>query len=140
MKKKILYIEDMPKCYEKTKEILGEKYNLDWRKTSDEAIDAIKNHLKDYDVIISDVNLTYIPGIPNFDQTKEGLSLIKLAREECKKNKHKIPIFCVSSNGTNKKPSLKNGANIFMWKKSFWEGKGEKYLDKILKSKSLNSK
>jgi len=131
-KKKILYIEDMEKCHNLTRQALGDEYKITSVYTPEEAEIEIKTNLKQYDAVISDVNLVYDPSKPNNEQTKEGLELIAMAREESKLRQKKLPIFCISSDGSHRKSSLKNGANVFMWKKAFWSGKGKKYLNKIL--------
>ena len=134
MKKKILYIEDMLKCYEKTKESLGEEYNLDWRKNFLEGIKAIREeYVGQYCAAIFDVNLDYDPSKPNNKQTKEGLYLMRMLR----KKSNNLLILCVSSEN-NKESALRNGANIFMFKKEFWSEKGRQKLEEILKSKNLN--
>jgi CheY-like chemotaxis protein len=132
-KTRILYIEDMEKCHELTRQALGDEYDITSIYTPEKAISEIKSNTNKYDALISDVNLNYNSSRPDNEQTKEGLELIALARKESKtRGMKKLPIFCISSDGSHRKPSLKNGANIFMWKKQFWGSKGKKYLDRII--------
>jgi len=131
--RKILYIEDMEECHEFTKRALGHSYEVISAYTKQEAEKIIKDSIDKFDAVISDVNLVYDKSKPDNEQTKEGLELIAFARKESKgRGMRKLPIFCISTDGSNKKPSLKTGANIFMWKKTFWNGKGQEYLDKII--------
>ena len=132
-KKKILYVEDMEKCYENTCQTL-KGYDLDWRKNFLEGINAIEEeYVGQYCAAIFDVNLDYNPLKPNNKQTKEGLYLMRKLR----KKSNNLLILCVSSEN-NKENALRNGADIFMFKKEFWSGKGRQKLEEILKSKSLN--
>jgi CheY-like chemotaxis protein len=137
MERKVLYIEDMEKCQELTRQALADSYEVVSVRTPEEATSEIILNIDKYKALISDVNLVYDPSKPDNEQTKEGLELIALARKESKRRGiEKLPIFCISSDGSHRKPSLKAGANIFMWKKPFWNGKGREYLDKILEYKS----
>lgn len=124
-KLKMLYVEDMQKCYDKTAEVFGNSVEIDWRKSTLEAIDAIYSHPEKYDLAVFDVNLFYNPNKPDQEQSKEGLALIWMLREELKERGRKpnLPIFCVSSDGENKPLSIENGATSFLWKKQFWENK-----------------
>jgi len=131
MKRRILYIEDMSKCFRNTQRALGEEYSLDWKRDSSDAIKAIEN-INQYDAAIIDINLNYNPLKPNNEQIKEGLNLIKILREKAKGVN--LPIFCVSSEN-NKEAALNSGADVFMWKKEFWSGKGKEELEKILKTR-----
>lgn len=135
MKKlKVLYIEDMEKCFDNTQRALGNEYEIDWKKNVLDAIEAIKGDISQYDAAIFDVNLLYDSSKPDSEQTKEGLNLIKILREKV----INLPIFCVSSQN-NKKSALEQGVDEFMWKKEFWDGKGKQKLDEYLKkSKNLN--
>ena len=133
-KKKILYIEDMEECYEKTQQILSKKYDIDWKKNFLEGIKAIREEdVGQYCAAIFDVNLNYDHSKPNNEQTEEGLYLMRILREKS----NELPILCVSSEN-NKEAALRNGADIFMFKKEFWSGKGKEKLEEILKSKNLN--
>lgn len=131
--RKILYIEDMEECHELTKEALGGSYEIDSAYTFEQAKERIIKNIRNYEAVISDVNLVYDETKRDNEQTKEGIDSIMLAREESKKARiKKLPIFCISSDGAHRKLSLKTGANIFMWKKEFWSGKGKDYMDRIL--------
>jgi CheY-like chemotaxis protein len=130
-KRKILYIEDMEECYKKTKEAIGNDFEIDWKKNFYDALEAIDTHLADYAAVISDINLDYKPDKPNSEQTRYGLYLIKIIKEEAQRQKIKIPVICASSNGVYREPSLEAGANSFLWKKELWEGKGKKTLDDL---------
>ncbi len=132
-KLKMLYVEDMQKCYDKTAEVFGDSVEIDWRKTTLEAINAIYSHPEGYDLAVFDVNLFYNPSKPNQEQSKEGLALIWMLREELKERKANphLPIFCVSSDGENKVLSVENGATDFLWKKQFWEDK-KNTLEKLV--------
>ena len=125
--KRILYVEDMYKCFEKTKSILGDSYSIDWRKDFRQGLEALSN-IDKYCGGVFDVNLNYDPEKPNGEQTKEGLSLIKLVRE---RGGEDFPIICVSSMN-NEQEALECGANLFMFKKEFWSG-GKKILDNLIK-------
>jgi CheY-like chemotaxis protein len=131
--KKILYVEDMKKCYEKTKETVGKEFEIDWRDNCFDAIKSITRNLKEYSAVIVDVNLNYNPNLPSNKQTTDGLELIKIIKKEFKRQEINIPIICASSNGElYKKLALKAGADIFLWKKEFWE-KGSKILEELVK-------
>ena len=131
--KKILYVEDMEECYKKTNKVLGNFFEIDWRKNYSEAIDAINKNLDKYSVAIFDINLDYEPYLSNDEQTKEGVSLIKIIKKELKNKGISIPIICASSNGKlYRELSLKAGADVFLWKKEFWE-KGKIVLDNLIK-------
>lgn len=130
--KKILYVEDMKECYERTRETIGNNFEIDWKNNYSGAFDAITNNLMDYSAVIMDVNLNYKPDLPLNEQTTEGLDLIKIIKKEAEKQKINIPILCASSNGElYKKLSIKAGADIFLWKKEFWE-KGNKVLEDLI--------
>ncbi|MFH1365688.1 MAG: hypothetical protein ABIH28_03830 [archaeon] len=124
-KLKMLYVEDMQKCYDKTAEVFRNSVEIDWRKSTLEAIDAIYSHPEKYDFAVFDVNLFYNPNKTDKEQSKEGLALIWMLREELKARgiNSNLPIFCVSSDGENKPLSIENGATAFLWKKQFWEDK-----------------
>ena len=124
--KKILYVEDMIKCYEKTLEILGNDYNLDWRKDFISGLKAMTEP-ETYYAGIFDVNLNYDPLKSSEQQTKEGLKLIKIVKLVKGLD---FPVICISAMD-NRKEALEQGADLFMWKKEFWE-KGKKTLDEIL--------
>ena len=137
---KVLYIEDMEECHELTKGALGNSYEVVSKYTPKEAELEIRKNIGEYEAMISDVNFIYNPEKPANEQTMEGLELIALAREESKRKGIKnLPIFCISSDGSHRKPSLKKGANIFMWKKAFWKG-GKEYLDAILEHKKRDER
>lgn len=132
--KKILYVEDMQECYENTCKAMEGTFEIDWRKNYSEALRAITENLKDYSAAVFDVNLDYKPDLPDDKQTREGLDLIKILKEEAKKQGISIPILCASSNGTLYKPlSLEAGADKFLWKKEFWKGKGKEVLEDLIK-------
>jgi CheY-like chemotaxis protein len=133
-KRKILYIEDMKECYKKTSEALGQDFEIDWKKNSPDAINAIVKNLKKYSAVVSDVNLYHNPNLPDNEQTTEGLNLIKIAKEEAERQGISIPIICVSKNGAlYEKLSLEAGARRFLYKKEFWEGKGKEVLEELIK-------
>ncbi|MFZ5955547.1 MAG: hypothetical protein ACOYT4_03905 [Nanoarchaeota archaeon] len=133
MKIKILYIEDMKECYEKTLAILKDKCEIDWKKTPLEAIWAIfDNRLKEYDLAIFDVNLTYDARRKIEELPREGLELIAMAKKRLKELKSDLRILCVSK-GNYKEEALKKGANAYYWKREFWEGKGLEEIERILK-------
>ena len=132
--KKILYVEDMKKCYERTSETLGKTFEIDWKNNYSEALNAIIKNLGEYSAAVFDVNLDYKPDLPDDKQTREGLDLIKILKEEAKKQSISIPIICASSNGAIYEPlSLKAGADKFLWKKELWEGKGKEVLEDLIK-------
>jgi CheY-like chemotaxis protein len=131
---KILYLEDMKECYEKTEKALGNIFEISWRDNAFDAIKSITRNLRDYSAVIVDVNLNYNPNLPVNKQTTEGLELIKIIKKEFKRQGIEIPILCASSNGTQyKKASLEAGADIFIWKKELWEDKGKKVLEDLVK-------
>lgn len=133
-KRKILYIEDMPECYKKTEEALGNDFDIDWRKDGFSAIKAITSNLKDYSAAIFDVNLNYNPNKPENEQSTEGLYLIRILKERCNRWGIKIPIICASSNGTAYEQfAIEAGADRFLWKKELWEGKGKEVLEELVK-------
>jgi len=132
--KKILYVEDWKECYEKTCKAMGKTFEIDWRKNYSEALNAITENLNDYSAAVFDINLDYNPNLPDNEQTTEGLDLIKILKKEAKKQGISIPILCASSNGTLYEPlSLGAGADRFLWKKEFWEGKGKEVLEDLIK-------
>jgi CheY-like chemotaxis protein len=132
--KKILYIEDMKSCYDKTSEALGKDFEIDWKQNYSSGIEALSKDLNQYSAGVFDVNLDYNPELPNDQQTREGLELIKLAKQEREKKNLNFPIICASSNGTlYEKLAIQAGADIFLWKKEFWEGKGKKALEELIK-------
>ena len=133
-KPKILYIEDMKECYEKTKEALGSEFDIVWRDNCFDAIKTITRYLKEYSAAIFDVNLTYNPELPQDRQTTEGLTLIKILKKECQRQGVNIPIICASSNGElYKHLSEQAGADKFLWKKELWEEKGKEILENLVK-------
>jgi CheY-like chemotaxis protein len=132
--KKILYIEDMKECYEKTKDSIGKDFEIDWKENPFDAIKAITRHLPEYSAAIVDVNLSYNPKLPLDKQSAEGLFLIGIIKQESKRQGVDIPIICASRNGElYKEPSINAGANAFLWKKELWEGKGKEVLEKLVK-------
>ena len=133
-RQKILYVDDMEECFNRTLEIFGNKYEIDWVDTPLEAIKTIKKDISQYSAAIFDVNLSYDPSKPDNEQTAEGLELIAMLRKEANKQGVYLPIFCVSSNN-NRESALERGANEFMWKKEFWFGKGKQKLEEYLKAK-----
>lgn len=140
-KPKILYIEDMEKCHKLTKNSLGNSYEVVSEYTFQEGVKEVKSGIGNYDVLISDVNLFYDPSKSDFEQTKEGLKLIAIARNESiKRGIEKLPIFCISSDGSHRRLAFASGANIFLFKKEFWDGKGKKYLEMILAHNNARQK
>jgi len=135
-KQRILYVEDMEDCFNNTLKAIGRQYELDWIKNSLDAIKVIKGDINQYSVAIFDVNLSYDPLKPNNEQTTEGLELIAMLREEVNKQGIDFPIFCVSSNN-NRKNALEKGANEFMWKEEFWNGKGKQKLEEYLEKAKI---
>lgn len=132
--KKILYAEDMEECYLQTKFHLGNKYELDWKKNYAEALKAITENLKEYSAAIFDVNLDYNPNLPNAEQTRGGLDLIRIIKEKAKEQNISIPVICATSNGEMyKELALEAGADVFLWKKEFWESKGKEVLEDLVK-------
>lgn len=111
MKNRILYIEDMKRCYHLTKESLSPKSELRWIRKITPAFDKIEKYLTSYDKVIVDVNLD----ISN-PETEEGLEIIKRLRKMSKD----LSIICVSSED-KKIESLQSGANEFIFKKQFWK-------------------
>ena len=131
--KNILYIEDMEECYLQTKFSLGENYNIDWKRNYSDALRAITNCLNEYSAAVLDVNLDYNPKLSYAEQTREGLDLIRILKEEAKKKGISIPILCASSNGElYKQLALEAGADIFLWKKELWKDGGRKKLEELL--------
>lgn len=131
MKKKLLYVEDMRESFDNTRRALEEEYNIDWRKNTLDAIKAIEGDISQYGAAIFDVNLYYNPSRLNNKQTKEGLGLIYMLKREIEEKGIKLPIICVSRDN-NEKEALKNGADVFMFKKEFWSGKGKQILKDLL--------
>jgi CheY-like chemotaxis protein len=130
----ILYVEDMKECFEKTREILGKEYSLDWRWTPFIASKAIE-FIEKYDLAIFDVNLFYDPKKSNHEQTKEGLELISMAKKEAERKGIDIPIICVSSDD-HEQEALAMGATLFMYKEKFLDS-GAKTIDDILRKNNL---
>ena len=114
MENRILYIEDMKKCYELTKEVLGNDVNIRWVKKITYEFDKIISHLETYDSVIVDANLN--DSIP---ETEEGIDIIRKLRE----TSSDIEIICISIVDKRKK-ALDAGANYFMFKRQFWENNG----------------
>jgi hypothetical protein len=132
-KKKVLYIEDMKECYEKTSETLGKTFEIDWKNNYSDAFDAINKNLRDYSAAVFDVNLDYNPNLPKNKQTREGLDLIKMTKKEAERQEIDLPIICASSNGElYGKLSIEAGAKIFLYKKEFWEN-GKEILEALVK-------
>lgn len=124
-KRKILYVEDMEKCYEKTKGAIGNHFDIDWKDNYTDAENSIIKDLHKYSAGIFDVNLS-----DNLQST-EGIELIKLARKEAEARNIHFPILCVSSNGKYKEISIENGADLFFWKKQFWKN-GKNILEDLI--------
>jgi len=139
-KPRVLYIEDMPRCYDAVQNALGMDYELDWKKTPLEAREAIKHELGTYVAVILDINLVYDPNKQDGEQTKEGLPLIKLIRKEALRGRNiddKLPILVATTEKTIRKIALRNGANIVLpYKKALWDGKGKFYLEKMLATRA----
>lgn len=133
-KQRILFVDDMERCFDKTLEVFGDKYEFDWRNTPLDAIKAIKEDISQYSAAIFDVNLSYDPSKPDTEQTTEGLRLIKVLRRKAEATGIYLPIFCISSQNY-KANALERGANEFIWKKEFWSGKGKQKLEEYLKAK-----
>ncbi len=132
-KRKILYIEDMKKCYENTCKAMGETFEIDWKNNYSDAFDAITRNIGEYSAAVFDVNLDYNPNLPDNEQTAEGLNLIRMFKREAERQEINIPIICASGNGKlYEKLSLEAGANKFLWKKEFWE-KGKGVLEDLIK-------
>ena len=125
MNPKLLYVEDFRKCFEITKGIFGKKYLIDWRKNFIEGAMAM-NNLDQYYAGIFDINLDYNPDIPEDEQTKEGLDLIEVIRERGSN----LPIICASKNNYRNE-ALERGADLFMFKKEFWDN-GIEALAKLI--------
>lgn len=125
MERKILYVEDMEECFERTKKILGETFELDWKKGYIETIKAIYGN-NFYNIAIIDVNLGW--GDSN---SKEGLELIP----HIKTGKEGIPIIVYSINNY-KEEALEKKADLFIFKKEFWE-KGKQVLEELLKNTKI---
>jgi CheY-like chemotaxis protein len=131
---KILYVEDMKGCYERTKNALGNMFEIDWKTNFLDALNTIETNLTDYSAVISDINLKYNPDLPLNKQTTEGLELIKIIKKESERQGVNIPIICATSNGTQyEKKSLEAGANICLWKKELWGEKGKTILEELVK-------
>jgi len=112
---------------------LGENYNIDWKRNYSDALRAITNCLNEYSAAVLDVNLDYNPKLSYAEQTREGLDLIRILKEEAKKKGISIPILCASSNGElYKQLALEAGADIFLWKKELWKDGGRKKLEELL--------
>src|SRR3989338_6169007 len=112
MTKRILYIEDMRECYDKTVAALGHEYDLDWRKNLLEAMQAL-GHIKVYNAVVCDGNLTYDDSLPDDVQSVEGLEIIR----EIRRRGSNIPIVFASCTRTSIERALKLGANFSMFKK-----------------------
>ncbi len=132
---KILFVDDMKKCYEKTREALGSNFEIDWKDNLLEGIEAITKNFDQYSAGIFDVNLDYDPNLPNNEQTAEGFELINLAKKERDKKGIFFPILCVSSHGEYKNLAFKNGADFFFYKREFWENKKE-FLEYLIKKQN----
>ncbi len=131
---KILYVEDMKGCYEKTEKALGKVFEIAWRNNAFDAIKSITRNLREYSAVILDINLDYNPNLPLNKQTTEGLELIKIVKKESERQGVNIPIICATSNGTGyEKKSLDAGANICLWKKELWGEKGKTILEELVK-------
>jgi len=126
-KPRILYVEDMRKCYELTQKVFGDDYDINWKRTPWTATRVIMDGLIDYCVGVFDVNLQYDSSKPDDKQTREGLWLIGLAREI----NPKIPLLCVSSQN-HSDDALSKGADGFVWKREFWRGKGREEIERLL--------
>lgn len=132
-KMKILYIEDMEECYERTNEIFKKNFEIDWKKNYDDALNAIQGNFEQYFAGIFDVNLNYNPSLPIEMQSTEGFELIALAKKERERKNLSFPILCASSNIDYKEGALKRGADIFLCKKELWEGKGKEILEELIR-------
>lgn len=73
---KVLYVEDMKKGYELTKDVLGSNVRVCWIKKITSPFDRIAEHIEKYDRAIIDVNLNALQ-----PETEEGLNVIKKLRE-----------------------------------------------------------
>lgn len=132
-KSKILYVEDMKECYEKTQNALGNDFEIAWRDNGFDAIKSITRNLWEYSAAVIDVNLNYNPNLPANKQTTEGLELIKIIKKESKRQGVNIPIICASSNGTAYEGlSIEAGADRFLWKKELWNGRGKEVLEDLI--------
>ncbi len=128
---KVLYVEDIKECYEKTKSAIGKKFEIDWKTNYADAFISINKNLEQYSAGIFDINLGYNSSLPNNLQTTEGFDLIKRVHKERKNRNLHFPIICTSSNGNYKEKALKSGADLFLWKKEFWEN-GQKILEELI--------
>jgi len=128
MTKKILYIEDMEICYQKTRQALGCNYELDWRQNIFSAMQAIWD-IDEYDAVVIDGNLIYDSNISNDEQSTEGIEIAKIIRA----NNPKIPILFSSSNQKIIQKARDSGVETAMFKRQFWEGKGKEKLEELLK-------
>jgi len=125
-KPKLLYIEDFKKCFEITQGVFGKNYSIDWRKNFIEGAMAM-NDLRQYCAGIFDINLDYDSSKADNEQTKEGFDLIEVVRERGSN----LPIICASKDNY-KNEALERGADLFMFKKEFWE-RGQEALEKLIK-------
>ena len=126
MKPKLLYVEDFRKCYEITQGVFGEYYDIDWRKNFIEGAMSM-NNLEQYCAGVFDINLNYDSSKADSEQTREGLDLIEVVRERGSS----LPIICASKDNC-KNEALERGADLFMFKKEFWE-RGREALEKLIK-------
>lgn len=128
MKLKLLYVEDFKKCFEITQEVFGKEYSVDWRKNFIEGAMAM-NNLEQYCAGVFDINLEYNPDKSDYEQTKEGLDLIEVARDR----DSSIPIICASKDNYRDE-ALERGADLFMFKKEFWS-RGPEAIDRLIKER-----
>lgn len=110
---RILYVEDMRECYEKTKEAFRDE-DVRWVKKITRSFDEIKKYLRKYDKAVVDVNLDFLKL-----ESEEGLNIIRKLREF----RRDLEIICVSSQDYKEK-ALEAGANKFVYKKEFWKRDG----------------
>ena len=126
MKPKLLYVEDFRKCFEITQGVFGESYTIDWRKDFIEGAMAM-NNLEQYCAGVFDINLNYDSSKADDEQTQEGFDLIEVVRER----RSGLPIICASKDNYRDE-ALERGADLFMFKKEFWE-RGQEVLEKLIK-------
>ncbi len=130
MVKKLLYVEDMKECYEKTKSTIGSEYIIDWKTDFIDAFNAIKN-LEEYSAGIFDINLDYDSTLPEDKQTTQGFDLIRFAKMERERRKIHFPIICVTGNIKYKSRAMILGADKFLCKKEFWKN-ANNFLEEII--------
>ncbi len=126
MKPKLLYIEDFRKCFEITLGVFGKYYDIDWRKNFIEGAMAM-NNLEQYCAGVFDINLDYDSSKADNEQTKEGFDLIEVVRERGSN----LPIICASKDNYRNE-ALERGADLFMFKKEFWDS-GLEVIEKLIK-------